>query len=325
MGETVSVIVSVYNSKRYLRECVDSILTQTYEDLEIILTDDGATDSSGALCDEYKAKDSRVMVIHKANGGISSARNAGLKAASGDYVFFVDSGDYLIGDCIEKLLSALGSEPEADFAFCDFLDSGKHELPDGSKDGAEAAGVLDKNSFRDLLSDFRSREYADAVVAWNKLFKASFLKKMLFPEGKWHQDEFFVNKILTRMKNCVFVSEKLYCYRKNDFGISVARDSFNIRSLDVFEAYAGRVQDAARAGDREFALETAVNGFEGLLYLIGKADDMMAEGKDIKKILHRKYFEFYKDVFRYLNLGKKIKYFWGLVDHRKLAGRNEAK
>ncbi len=325
MSETVSLIVPVHNSKRFLRECVDSILAQTHEDLEVILSDDGSTDSSGALCDEYGSRDPRVKVIHKNGSGLSSARNAGLRAASGDYVYFVDPGDYLIGDCIEKLLKALRSEACADFAFCDFLNLEKNEFSAEAKDGADAVRVLEKNSFREFLADHRSREYTCAVAVWNKLFKASFLEKMFFPEGKWHEDEFFVNKILTRMESCVFVSENLYCCRKNDRDIIIAKDSFDIRDLDVFEAYAGRVQDAWRIGEREFALETAVNGFERLLALMVKADGMMAEGKDIGKILHRKYFEFYKDVFRYLNLGKKIKYFWGLVDHRKLAGRNEAK
>ena len=94
----ISVIVPVYNVERYIRQCVESILEQTYADLEIILVDDGSTDGSGSICDEYKLKDNRVVVIHKCNGGLSEARNAGLDIARGEYIGFVDSDDYIEPD-----------------------------------------------------------------------------------------------------------------------------------------------------------------------------------------------------------------------------------
>ena len=103
----ISVIVPIYNTEKYLKRCFDSILSSTYENLEVILVDDGSPDNSGKICDEYAARDSRIRVIHKKNGGLSSARNAGLDIATGDYVTFVDSDDYIASDIYEKLVACM--------------------------------------------------------------------------------------------------------------------------------------------------------------------------------------------------------------------------
>lgn len=118
-SKQLSVIVPVYKAEKYLNRCVDSIIAQTWSNLEIILVDDGSPDNSGAICDEYAAKDSRIKVIHKQNGGVSSARNAGIDAATGDYIAFVDSDDYIAPDMYEKLFEVLDSEKS--IAACDFM------------------------------------------------------------------------------------------------------------------------------------------------------------------------------------------------------------
>ena len=121
----VSVIVPVYNAEKYLQECVDSILGQTLADLELILVDDGSTDTSPALCDRYAEQDARVKVIHKPNGRAASARNAGIRAASGDYVAFVDSDDWVSAEMYEKMLGT-----DADVTLCDYVRfQGKTETP----------------------------------------------------------------------------------------------------------------------------------------------------------------------------------------------------
>ena len=109
----VSVIIPVYNVEKYLPRCIKSVLDQTYQDLEIILVDDGTKDNSGIMCDEYATKDNRIRVIHKENGGLSSARNSGIEIATGDAVFFLDSDDYLPTECIEKMV-CLMEEKDAD-------------------------------------------------------------------------------------------------------------------------------------------------------------------------------------------------------------------
>ena len=115
----ISVIVPVYNVEKYLRQCLDSVLAQTYRELEIILVDDGSTDGSGAICDEYATRDSRIKVVHQQNGGLSSARNAGLDLATGEYVAFVDSDDYIHETMLELLYQAL-VENNADTVICNF-------------------------------------------------------------------------------------------------------------------------------------------------------------------------------------------------------------
>lgn len=121
----VSVIVPVYNAKKYLHECVDSILAQTLRDIEVILVDDGSTDTSPTICDEYAARDMRVTVIHKPNGRASSARNAGIRAATGDYIAFVDSDDWISPEMYETMLTA-----GADVCLCDYVRfRGKQEFP----------------------------------------------------------------------------------------------------------------------------------------------------------------------------------------------------
>ena len=103
MNELVSIIVPVYNVEKYIKKCVDSLITQTYSNLEIILVNDGSPDNSGKICDEYAQSDSRIKVIHKANGGLSDARNTGIDIAEGQYIFFLDSDDWIDCQCIEKL------------------------------------------------------------------------------------------------------------------------------------------------------------------------------------------------------------------------------
>jgi glycosyltransferase involved in cell wall biosynthesis len=120
----ISVIIPVYNVEKYLRECVDSVLSQTYKSYEIILVDDGSTDGSGEICDEYIDGHSQVKVIHKANGGLSDARNTGLKNAKGEYVYFLDSDDYIVPDAFQKLIN-ISIKEQSDFVFFDassFLD-----------------------------------------------------------------------------------------------------------------------------------------------------------------------------------------------------------
>ena len=124
MSGVISVIIPVYKAEEYLERCVDSVLAQTYSNLEIILVDDGSPDNSGQICDRYAEKDSRVKVIHKKNGGVSSARNAGLDVATGEFVAFVDSDDFIAPDMYEKLMVSLSSG--SDLSMCDFMMYSKH-------------------------------------------------------------------------------------------------------------------------------------------------------------------------------------------------------
>lgn len=172
-GKKISVIIPVYNIQDYLSKCVDSILNQTYKNIQVILVDDGSKDSSPQICDSYKEKDSRVVVIHKENGGVSSARNVGVERADGDYITFVDSDDYLEPDTYKKLLEAAETY-SLDVTACGyFITDAPQELPE-----VEGVSVLErKEALSYCISDDAGSTMCGAV--WNKLYRADKLKDCL--------------------------------------------------------------------------------------------------------------------------------------------------
>lgn len=136
MGDRISIIVPVYNAESYLKRCLDSIINQTYKNIEIILIDDGSTDKSGMICDEYKSHDDRIIVIHKANSGVSSARNSGLDIAGGEYIAFIDSDDYVPKNYLEMLLNDMTDETEMVVCGPDTY------LPNGGGNPRSFSGIL---------------------------------------------------------------------------------------------------------------------------------------------------------------------------------------
>lgn len=181
--DLISVIVPVYNVSAYLRRCVDSILTQTYENLEVILVDDGSTDSSGVICDEYAGKDSRVQVIHKANGGLSSARNAGLDRARGDYVAFVDSDDWIERETYEYLLG-LVHKFGVKLAY-----TGRYDVEEetGERKKGLCPKTEEKISARELVGRIFLWDNVDSA-ACDKLYERSLFENHRYPEGKVCED-----------------------------------------------------------------------------------------------------------------------------------------
>ena len=170
----ISIIVPVYNVEKYLSRCIDSILNQTFDDFELILIDDGSPDHSGAICDDYAKKDNRILVIHKENGGLSDARNAGINIASGEYIMFVDSDDYISKDMCEILYQRIIKD-KSDMALC--------SVRGVNEEGEE----IEKGTF---IVDDRLLEEKDKflglgeanacayIVAWNKLFKKFLWKEL---------------------------------------------------------------------------------------------------------------------------------------------------
>lgn len=194
----VSIIVPVYNAEKYLQECVDSILTQTLSDLELILVDDGSTDSSPALCDQYAAQDARVKVIHKSNGRAASARNAGLRAATGEYVAFVDSDDWISPDMYEKML-----QTGADVTLCDYVRfQGEKEFPFTQPN--VAAGFYDKTQIRKKIyphSVMDGIEYPITISNCVMLIKRDIITR----------NQLFYREDILISEDAPFGSEVLYC------------------------------------------------------------------------------------------------------------------
>ena len=203
----ISVIIPVYNVEEYLPECLDSVLAQTYRDLEIIIVDDGSTDRSPRICDDYAEKDSRIRVIHQENGGLSAARNTALDAASGDYIGFVDSDDHIAEDMFETLLEACVSE-EADVACCGYYSYG------GEQELSETVVEREmKLSWKDAIKEFLAQRMT-MIVMWNKLYRSRLFDAVRFPEGEIHEDNAVYYKVIGESDRVVFIKRSLYYHRR---------------------------------------------------------------------------------------------------------------
>lgn len=212
----ISIIIPVYNVKEYLEKCIQSVVLQTYKNLEIILVDDGSADGSGAVCDEFAQRDSRIKVIHKENGGLSDARNAGLDIASGDYIGFVDSDDYIHPDMYRLLYETI-SEHNADVAEC----SHKKILSDKS---AAIRPIL-KTTVRvfdalGFMHEIVLKDYLNSIIVCNKLYKAERWKQLRFPVGKFTEDAYVAFDACYTAKKLAVIDAELYFYRIRPGSIS---------------------------------------------------------------------------------------------------------
>ncbi len=241
MGNLISVIVPIYNVEIYLKRCVDSIINQSYRNLEIILVDDGSPDNCGVMCDEYKTRDDSVKVIHKKNGGLSDARNVGLELANGDYITFVDSDDWINQKYIEKLYKLL-IDYEADISVSNFIRTKKENIIISEMDGK----IIEYSNI-EALEQYFSKYYVQMVVSCSKLYNRKLFKDIEFPVGKVHEDEFTTHKLIYKAKKIVFTEEQLYYYwQRSD---SITGLGFNVLGrFDYIEALTERSVYYKKAG-----------------------------------------------------------------------------
>lgn len=219
MIDKISVIVPVYNVEKYLKKCVNSILEQTYQNIEVILVDDGSTDKSGLLCDEMRETDNRIRVIHKENGGLSSARNAGIEKAEGDYLGFIDSDDYIERDMFETLIKAI-KRTEKDIACC-----GRIVDIFGEYSNVEfALNHETEYSTVEAIREVLLLEKID-VSACDKLYKRELFNQMTYPEGKISEDAAVIFDILEKSNGVVHVGKPFYHYVFRNNSITKARYS----------------------------------------------------------------------------------------------------
>ena len=227
MKETITVIIPVYKVEEYLDDCLRSVVGQSYPHLEIILVDDGSPDRCGAMCDEWAKKDPRIQVLHKKNGGLSDARNAGLDIASGEYISFVDSDDWIEPDFIEKLLLALQTE-QGDMSACAVASY----FPD-HRDvwGSKSFAVTNAEQTLEMLYT----EKGFSVSAWNKLYRRELWQDLRFPVGKLCEDAFTTYQLVHRAKKVVHLPEAMYCYRIRPN--SIMTSTFSHQKMDQEEAW----------------------------------------------------------------------------------------
>ncbi len=215
----ISVIVPVYNAEKYIHRCVDSILGQTYADFELILVDDGSPDNCGAICDEYAAKDSRVVVIHQQNGGLSAARNAGIDWAfahsDSQWLSFIDSDDWVHPEYLQRLLDA-ALEHDVSVSICGYAETSG---PNPTIDPAALAPTLWN------VEDFYIQHNLNATIACGKLYHKESFREIRYPVGKLHEDEFITYKILFQLPSVAVIQAPLYAYYSNPMGIIGSRAS----------------------------------------------------------------------------------------------------
>ena len=221
----ISVIVPCYNAEKYLKKCVDSILDQSYKNIELILVDDGSKDNTAAICDNYALKDNRVKVIHKENGGASSARNAGLKTATGDYVAFADSDDWMVRHTYRYLMYLI-AKYDADCAI------GRTDAA-FEKDGVYYYKKLPKAPDNVLDStDVMQSLFIYGCGVVNKLIKRELFEGTKFDEGVINEDEPMMLSLYLKMHNIAVAGRQTYFYRAHEN--SVTRSRFSIRNLDFY-------------------------------------------------------------------------------------------
>lgn len=224
----ISIIVPVYNVEKYLHKCIDSILAQSFTDYEMLLVDDGSTDASGRICDKYESKDKRIRVIHKQNGGLSDARNAGIDLAKGNYLGFVDSDDYIAPDMYELLYNQL-VEYDADFSTCGVYNCYESRIvPQYPYEESFCTNA--QEAYRLLL---QGNKIAGTIC--NKLFTKEMFEKIRFPKGKLYEDAFATIQLIQLAQKVAVSTEPKYYYVHRPASITTA--SFSPRDLDIIEAY----------------------------------------------------------------------------------------
>ena len=233
----VDVIVPVYNVEKYLHRCLDSVIAQTYQNLEIICVDDGSIDESGRICDQYAVRDARIKVIHQENQGLSAARNRGLDVAEGEYIAFVDSDDYILEDMYKKMLDKLLNY-NVDLCVCQW----QYEFSDGRqvvKRKNIAPTIYGRKTSLEFARFLYMGNYENGVVvaAWNKLYRRTLLDKIRF-EGRIHEDEAFSGRIMAKNISVYVMEEQFYVYAQN--GDSLTNKPFSANKFFFLDALAER-------------------------------------------------------------------------------------
>ena len=248
MDELISVIVPIYNTEKYLVECVESIRKQTYSNIEIILVDDGSTDASIEICDGFAEKDSRVRVFHKKNEGVAVARNFGIQQSNGQYVVIVDSDDIAVDRMIEVLYTQI-KENDADIAV------GNYYIYDES-DGNFYYYITDDDYCVEVLSPQELIDRQAGAWKWNstafmlttfKLYKKVLFDDVSFTHGRRFDDEASTHRLFLRSKKTVFVNDNVYLYRRRSG--SIMRTEFDLSwARDLVEVFSKKISDLVLAG-----------------------------------------------------------------------------
>lgn len=298
MKKKVSVIIPVYNVEEYLRKCLDSILDQTYKYLEVILVDDGSPDQCPYICDQYATKDERIKVIHKKNGGAASARNIGLEIASGEYICFVDSDDYVDKYYIQSLIEQL-ENTKSDISVCSYVNVlSDKKVPEILE---KTGDYLARDYLLQFLTDWR------CGLIWNKLFSKAIVGNIRFEEGHVIDDEFFTYLVVLNARKVHVKNEQLYYYRERENSAMNSHErKREIQRLQDRMEYIPKRFYAVTEKYPELYSEYLANLADNLIILEKKTDGIVELKYQIKKI--RKEFT-KKIIFGPISIRQKYSYF----------------
>lgn len=290
----ISIVVPIYNVEKYLPKCIESILNQTYKNFELILVDDGSKDNCGNICDEYAQKDNRIVVIHKENGGLSSARNAGIDIAKGKYIGFVDSDDWIHSEMYEKLVYLMESR-EADIAQCEFINAPSEDV----KIEPEKEEI---KTFTNIegLNNLYNNMYVSTVVAWNKLYKISLFKEIRYPNGKIHEDEGTTYKLIFNAKRIVYTNQKYYYYRQTPNSITNA--AFNKKRLNILDVFDEKIEYMRNINNDDLYAKTLKWYFFKVINLYFECHKHLTDDKDTLDMIGKRAKEAYS---MYMNAKEK--------------------
>ena len=269
MNDQISIIVPIYNTEKYLPKCIDSILSQTHTNLQIILVDDGSTDASGEICDEYAGKDNRIMVIRQNHKGVSAARNAGVAAAVGQYVMFVDSDDYVHPDfCRHPYLYA--KQNNADLVLFDYEPIGSKKY----KYMKPKSGIKTTGQAIDSLFTYNNQ------AVWNKLFLASTVKQLSFIEGYLYEDIDYLYKAILVSNKVYYLNEVLYYHVWRAGSITQTVSYVGLR--DWFEMTMNQYNDLRSRGlDSKYVYNNYLSVAMKYLISCSKADNLKEAAQKI--------------------------------------------
>lgn len=234
--ELVSIIIPVYNVEAYLNRCIESVVNQTYRNLEIILIDNGATDGSPQICDDWAGRDHRIRVIHQEKKGVSAGRNTGLCAAGGEWIMQIDSDDYVAPQTVEWLLNAC-RENDADMAMCDFIRGKEESYAFACDDPGQIEQIDGETAISRIYID--SHHALRYAVAWNRICRRELYQGLTYPEGKIFEDIYITHQLLYRCKRIAVLDIPLFYYFQR-LG-SIMNAEFSMKKLDYLQALVERV------------------------------------------------------------------------------------
>lgn len=286
----ISVIVPIYNVSKYLEKCIVSIMNQTYKNIEIILVDDGSSDESGKLCDAFSLKDVRIETIHKTNGGLSDARNAGLDYSHGQYIVFVDGDDYIEENMIYKLYEEM--KRGNDLAICNFkkVDENGKLLDERKNVKTEIIGQ------EQFWHKYYNEDLVYCVVAWNKMYKTELFNNVRYEKNKLREDEFILHRIIDQCKNisCISYTGYNYIQRKG----SIMSDKTVKMRIDGMEAYLQRANYFYQKDKPYYGNRTLDYGM--LIFVYASVN---FKNSDSRKI----YFQMYEKYKRFISQNVQVK------------------